>query len=278
VNLFKGKQSKSKEEEIEKKEETNKMTSEEFVVSLDPDTFEDPDEFVVSLDPATFEEPPKLILEDYSRNSIMPVSTPETKNTHLKACHPVVSRSLESIALAQSRTMTEIGQAAFYLGKDLLRTIPSINKVKRARKRILQATGIMDDAARLRYRRVLDQFVFDLGTDQVTSLQIRLYTSHLSEVNYVGSLLGKATVPKVRQLALMAGLIHSRWIGARDQREMVGLLKGFVRDLNRWASELAEIAEKVESIASGCIPLPLINNPWDEIVQPCKQGFIEYKE
>jgi hypothetical protein len=236
---------------------------EEFVVSINPDDFEE--EFVVSLNPDDFE--PLVVLERFHPNECEPFSSTERKNSRIRNCHPIIPNVLEYIAARRNRTMTEVGLVAFYIGKDLLRSEPSLKRVERARERILRATGNMDEAAKVRYRRALDQFAFDMRTDQGISFQIRLFEAHLKEVNRLGRLLGSEMVPKVRQLVFMAGLIHSRYIGAKDQAEMMAILRRFIVELRQWAADLGEIAELVRSMPVGCRSSP-VSNSWDQIVKP----------
>lgn len=131
----------------------------------------------------------------------------------------------------------------------------------------MRATGNMEKTAKVRYRRTLDQFSFDMGTDRTTSFQIRLYEAHIKGTNLLGSILGKGMVPKVRQLALMAGLIHSKHIGGEDQAELIAILRRFIVVLRLWASDLEKISNSVSRMAVRCSLLS-VSNPWDEIVQP----------
>ena len=256
------------------------MASEEIIVSLDPDTFEDPDEFVVSLDPATFEDPsPPLRIEDLGRRDCEPYSSSEMKNTQIKNCHPLIPRVAEYIAASPGRTMTEVLLVAFFIGMNLLWSLPDIYRLQRVRKRILVSAGNLDGPAKSRCRRVLDLFSLDLGTDDLVPFQTKLFEAHVSQVNRLGFLFGKGMLQKIRQLALMGGLVHSRHILAKDQAEMMEILKRFVRELNQWVEDLERKAASLESQAVRYQMLP-VQTSWDEIeasATPVTQGYRVYE-
>jgi hypothetical protein len=164
----------------------------------------------------------------------------EMKDVHIQKCNLLIKQNLEDLAYKHGTTQADIGRVAMWIGKDLLWSMKEIEEIGAIKSKIHNSGDWHD-------RNYLSSIKFDgLKTSYATALHMEFHEVIVKQCDKLTSILDlKPGV--IRQLALMAGLIHAQEIPDRDRLEMVKILREFVR----WLKMKLEKAEEVVLIIEG---------------------------
>ena len=152
---------------------------------------------------------------------------------------PIVRQGIVDIAYRYKVAQADVSREAARIGAKLLWTLDGITEIRSIRSEINHATRDQD------FRGWFDVTSFSIKGS--SSLSFRLDAAIFSECAGLASILG-LNPNMIVQISLMAGLIHSEFVGYHDRFEMVQILKEF----RLWISDRARKAEIMKRIVKEC--------------------------
>lgn len=165
-------------------------------------------------------------------------SKEEKRNTHIEGCNPIIPDNLKYLASEYATSQSKIARVAMRIGISLLWKLEGITEIQKIANFVHKHSDDQED------REFFSVAKFD-GLESVYAkpLHIEFFENDVKQCDGLASRLG--LLPGiVRQLAMMAGLIHARAIPLRDRDKMVCVLKGF----KQWIKRRLEKAERIKKV------------------------------
>jgi hypothetical protein len=165
-------------------------------------------------------------------------SKEEKKNTHIEGCNPIILDNLKYLASEYGKNQSRIARAAMNIGINLLWTIEGIKEIGKIAAFVHKHSDDQED------REFFSSAKFDgLTSVYAKPLHIEFFENDVKQCDGLASRLGLSP-GIIRQLAMMAGLIHADAIPKGDRDRMVGILKAF----RQWVKRRLERAERIKKV------------------------------
>jgi hypothetical protein len=187
----------------------------------------------------------------------------ELINIQICNCHKLVPRLVKSIAHRRDTTMTTVAAYCMVVGIRELwsRFGRQIVIIRGARAFVNLSGGDWDD------RDFFDSKErVDLGTSNLEDFSVRIHTSTVARCDGLASDIGFKP-HNIRQLAIMAGIIHCPLISREDQLVMIGIIKKFGKQIAKRARKAEEIRARTALKLSHNPEIAPNEDPWEEIME-----------
>jgi hypothetical protein len=165
-------------------------------------------------------------------------SKEEKRNTHIEGCNPLIPDNLKYLASEYRTSQSKIARVAMRIGINLLWTLEGIKELGKIAAFVHKHSDDQED------RDFFSSAKFDgLTSVYAKALHIEFFENDVKQCDGLASRLGLSP-GIIRQLAMMAGLIHADAIPKGDRDRMVGILKAF----RQWVKRRLERAERIKKV------------------------------